>query len=43
MGLLGVVKERGGCLFAQNFNVKRAPVLVEMEGRTKPTTTLSLY
>jgi hypothetical protein len=35
--------ERGGCLFTQNFSVKRASVLVEMEGRTKPTMTLSLH
>ena len=35
--------ERGGCLSARNFSVKRASVLVEMEGRTKPTMTLSLH
>ena len=35
--------ERGGCLFVQNFGVKRASVLVEMEGRTKPIMTLSLH
>ena len=27
--------ERGGCLFAWNFSVKRASVLMEVEGRTK--------
>lgn len=34
--------ESGGCLFAGNFSVKRASVLVEMEGRTKPNMTLLL-
>jgi hypothetical protein len=34
--------ERGGRLFAWNFIVKRASVLVEVEGRTKPNMTLSL-
>ena len=35
--------ERGGCLFPWNFSVKRASVLVEMQGRTKPNMTLSLH
>lgn len=35
--------ERDGCLFPWNFSVKRASVLVEMEGRTKPNMTLSLH
>jgi hypothetical protein len=35
--------EMGECLFAWNFSVKRASVLVEVEGRTKPNMTLSLY
>ena len=43
-GLIGCGKvERGGCLFVPNFGVKRASVLVEMEGRTKPIMTLSLH
>ena len=35
--------ERGGRLFPWNCSVKRASVLVEMEGRTKPNMTLSLH
>lgn len=43
-GLKGCGKvERGGCLFAQKFIATRTTVLVEVEGRTKPNTTLSQH